>query len=366
MDRLSIAMAGDVMLGRGIDQLLPAPVSPVLYEPFATSALQYVALAERRHGPIPRPVPFDYVWGDALADLAAADLTIINLETAVTRSETPEPKGIHYRMAPEHVPVLASAGIDCCILANNHILDWGVPGLIDTLDALGAAGIRSAGAGRSAAEAAAPARLKAADGRGVLVFAAAFGSSGVPASWAAGPNKPGLFLLEDLSSRTAVELTERVARERHSGEIVIVSLHWGPNWGYEIPSAEIDFARELTEQGPVNVLFGHSSHHPKAIDIRTGRLILYGAGDFLNDYEGIGGRAEYRPDLVLLHRATFLDGGELEKLELLPYRIEKFRLNRASPEEAGWLCATMRRECARFGLEVALQDKVLSVKARKS
>ena len=114
------------MTGRGIDQILPHPCDPVLYEDRLKSALGYVALAERAHGPIGRPVRFEYIWGGALEALSrrAPDARIINLETAITEDGPPEPKGINYRMNPANVPVLTAAGIHCCVLANNHVMDW--------------------------------------------------------------------------------------------------------------------------------------------------------------------------------------------------------------------------------------------------
>jgi poly-gamma-glutamate synthesis protein (capsule biosynthesis protein) len=140
---MTLFLCGDVMTGRGIDQVLPHPGDPVLHEGYATSALDYVALAERANGPIPRPAEFAYVWGDALAEWAriAPDLRIINLETAVTtRDDWQRGKGIHYRMHPANVPCLTAAAIDCCVLANNHVLDWGYAGLAETLQTLRRAG----------------------------------------------------------------------------------------------------------------------------------------------------------------------------------------------------------------------------------
>ncbi|MBU1263749.1 MAG: CapA family protein, partial [Gammaproteobacteria bacterium] len=147
---MTLFLCGDVMTGRGIDQVLPHPGDPVLHEGYATSALDYVALAERANGPIPRPAEFAYVWGDALAEWArvAPDLRIVNLETAVTRRDDwQRGKGIHYRMHPANVPCLTAAGIDCCVLANNHVLDWGYAGLAETLETLRRAGLQRAGAG---------------------------------------------------------------------------------------------------------------------------------------------------------------------------------------------------------------------------
>jgi poly-gamma-glutamate synthesis protein (capsule biosynthesis protein) len=114
------------MIGRGIDQVLPHPSDPRLYEPVLQTALGYVALAVATHGPIPAPVDFAYIWGDALDAFTrmAPDVRIINLETAVTTSDTYWPdKGIHYRMHPANIPCLTAAQIDCVILSNNHTLD---------------------------------------------------------------------------------------------------------------------------------------------------------------------------------------------------------------------------------------------------
>jgi len=181
----TLFLCGDVMTGRGIDQILPHPCDPRLHEPYARSARDYVALAERAHGAIPEPVAFEYVWGDALAELdrVRPDARIVNLETAVTTSEAFWPdKGIHYRMHPRHVPCLTTAGIDCCVLANNHVLDWGYPGLHETLAALVGAGLAVAGAGRDLEEAQAPAVLPTSGSGSVLVFASGCESSGATVS----------------------------------------------------------------------------------------------------------------------------------------------------------------------------------------
>ena len=159
---LRIFLCGDVMTGRGIDQVLAHPVNPILYEPYVRDAREYVALAEKANGPIPRPLSVDYIWGDALPELerAEVDLRIANLETAITSAQTPWPeKAIHYRMHPRNIGCLTSAKISACALANNHVLDWGYDGLSETLKTLDAAGIAHAGAGNDAEEAMQPAAL---------------------------------------------------------------------------------------------------------------------------------------------------------------------------------------------------------------
>jgi hypothetical protein len=136
---VTLFLCGDVMTGRGIDQALPWPGDPKLYEPSVDDATEYVKLAEQASGPLPRPLGFAYVWGDALEvfEREKPRAKIINLETAITRSEMHWPsKHVHYKMNPANIACLTAAGIDCCTLANNHTLDWGMAGLLETLDTL--------------------------------------------------------------------------------------------------------------------------------------------------------------------------------------------------------------------------------------
>jgi poly-gamma-glutamate synthesis protein (capsule biosynthesis protein) len=309
-----------------------------------------VALAETASGRIRRPVGFDYIWGDALAELEARrpDVRIVNLETAVTTADEPWPgKGIHYRMHPANVPCLVAAGIDCCVLANNHVLDWGRPGLIETLDTLRAAGIATAGAGRDGTGAAAPAVIGLPGGGRLLVCALALTSSGVPDDWAAQAGRPGVHLVSDLSAAAIDALARRLRASRRAGDIVVASIHWGGNWGYAVPAEHRRLAHTLVDDGGVDVVHGHSSHHPLGIEVYRQRLILYGCGDFLNDYEGIEGYEKYRPDLTLMYLPLLNAGtGRLEGLDLAPMQIRYLRVNRASPRDAAWLAQRLSREGA--------------------
>jgi poly-gamma-glutamate capsule biosynthesis protein CapA/YwtB (metallophosphatase superfamily) len=352
---MTLFLCGDIMTGRGIDQVLPHPGDPVLHEGYATSALDYVTLAERANGPIPRPAEFAYVWGDALAEWAriAPDLRIVNLETAVTtRDDWQRGKGIHYRMNPANVPCLTAAGIDCCVLANNHVLDWGYAGLADTLETLRRAGLQSAGAGRDKAEAAAPAVLTTAKGR-VLVFSFGAQSSGIPPDWAAAAGLPGVNLLADFSPATLRRVAAQVKVVKRPADVVVASIHWGGNWGYAVPEAHQRFAHGLIDLCGVDVVHGHSSHHPLGIEVYRGRPILYGCGDFLNDYEGIAGYEAYRGDLSLMYFLTVdAASGQLLRLWMIPMQTRRFRLNRASAEDTRWLRVVLDREGRRLGSRV--------------
>jgi poly-gamma-glutamate synthesis protein (capsule biosynthesis protein) len=364
---MKVLLAGDVMLGRGIDQILPFPAPPEIYEGYCTSALDYVALAERRNGPIPRQVAPGYVWGDMLAEMDACrpDLRIINLETAITLSEHYVPKGINYRMNPANLRCLEAAGIDCCVLANNHVLDWGPEGLEETLDTLERARIFVAGAGRDLEEAATPAKLCLEDGRRLLVHAVACPTSGVPGQWAARTDRPGVHFLTGHVDRSARELADRIAQDWRAGDIVAVSVHWGGNWGYEIDQEERALAQFLIEEAHVDFVHGHSSHHPKGIEIHRGKAILYGCGDLVNDYEGIGGHAVFRPDLVCAFVLGLEADGTFAGIELFPYRLRRFRLERAGEEDRHWLAGALDRECRKLGTGVVLDTEGRLVLVRR-
>jgi poly-gamma-glutamate synthesis protein (capsule biosynthesis protein) len=353
--RVTLCLCGDVMTGRGVDQVLPHPCDPVLYEGYTKSAEEYVKLAERASGPIERPVALSYPWGDALGEIARQrpDAWIVNLETALTRSEDAWPgKGIHYRTSPENARTLAAAGVHCCVLANNHVLDWGRAGLEETLRTLDGLGVRHAGAGRSRAEAEAPAVLPSGEGR-LLVYAFAAASSGVPASWAATETRSGVALLDGLSPATVERIAVRTRAEKRPGDLAVASLHWGGNWGFGVSAAEERFAHALVEQAGFDVVHGHSSHHVRAIEVHRGRPILYGCGDFLDDYEGITGYEEYRGDLGLLYFVTLERAtGRLVRLRMTPTRVARFRVRRAHGEDAAWLARTLDREGRRFGTSV--------------
>jgi poly-gamma-glutamate capsule biosynthesis protein CapA/YwtB (metallophosphatase superfamily) len=354
-------LCGDVMTGRGIDQILPCPSDPVLYEQHVQDARYYVTLAEQANGPIPRTAPLDYIWGIALEEFArhSPDLKVINLETAVTVSNDAWPgKGIHYRMHPRNVGCLTAAGVDCCSLANNHVLDWGDGGLEETLRTLDDAGIRHGGAGRTLAEARRPVIFKFGGDRRVIIVSLASPSSGVPSKWAAGEDNPGVDLVSEWDRDALEMVTQLINGVRQPGDVVLVTIHWGGNWGYEVPPEQQHFARKLIEEANVDVVFGHSSHHVKGIEVYRGRLIVYGTGDLLTDYEGIGGYERYRGDLGLLYFPSIdPETGVLLHLRMVPTQMKRFQLTRPSGADVCWLADVLNREGRRFGTSVALDPE---------
>ena len=346
------------MTGRGVDQVLPHPLSPKLYEPYVSDARAYVELAENANGPIPRPVGFDYIWGEALPELrrAEVDLRIINLETAITTVETHWlGKEIHYRMHPHNIDCLSVAGINGCALANNHVLDWGYEGLSETLRTLDAVGVKHAGAGNDAEDAAAPAVLNVPGKCRVLLFSFGSTTSGIPRQWDATSVCPGVNLLDDLSETTASRIAAGMRQFQRPGDLLVASIHWGGNWGYDIPPEQIAFAHRLIEEG-FSIVHGHSSHHVKAIEVFKGRLILYGCGDFLTDYEGISDYEDFRNDLALMYFVEIdSSSGHLLSARLVPTQMHRFRLERTSAADARQLCNLMNTLGAPFGTHACLE-----------
>jgi poly-gamma-glutamate capsule biosynthesis protein CapA/YwtB (metallophosphatase superfamily) len=356
---VTLFLCGDVMTGRGVDQILAHPSLPGIQEQYVRDARDYVALAEEANGPMARPVAPAYVWGDALGELrrVAPDARIVNLETSVTTSDDFWPgKGIHYRMHPRNIDCLTTAGLDVCVLANNHVLDYGRSGLEETIQTLTSKGLKVAGAGSTIADAQAPATVDLPGGRRVLVFAVSSETSGVPRSWAATADASGVDLLPDLSDHAADELLDRVRGHKRAVDIAVVSVHWGDNWGYDVPAAQVRFAHRLLDD-EVDVVHGHSSHHPRPIEIYRNKLVLYGCGDFLTDYEGITGYEQFRDDLVLMYWPRLdADSRRLVSLEMTPLQLRRMQLVRPSATDREWLRSTLAAVCKDFGSAVELRD----------
>jgi poly-gamma-glutamate capsule biosynthesis protein CapA/YwtB (metallophosphatase superfamily) len=294
---LTLALTGDVMLGRGVNETLHA-VRPE--EP----------------------------WGDVLPLLSSADLRIINLECAITGHRRPwsrTPKVFHFRADPPAVEVLRAAHVDACSLANNHTLDFEEQGLLDTLAHLEAAGIRYAGAGRNLEGAAQPALL---DIHGERVALLAFTDNEPP--FAAGPDKPGtnylpVSLEPEVLSR--VEAAVGAAREAGAGTIVF-SNHWGPNMVQRPKGIFRRFARAVVDRG-ADVYYGHSAHVFQGVEIYRGKPIFYDTGDFIDDYAV---DPNLRNDRSFLFHVSMEDG-DLKRLELFPVVLHYARVEIATGDE---------------------------------
>jgi poly-gamma-glutamate synthesis protein (capsule biosynthesis protein) len=352
------------MTGRGVDQALPHPGAPELHEEYVHDARTYLLLAETVNGPIARPVDPSWPWGEVLTEMDGFEpaVRVMNLETSITRSDDVAPgKAVTYRMNPDNLDVLRVAHVDVWTLANNHILDYGVPGLEETVRTMRGAGLCGVGAGMDETEAWRPAAVPANGGDAgsddsarVLVASVGDASSGVPRSWRARADHPGVAFLPDLSKATADSVAARLLENSRRGDIAVVSVHWGSNWGYGVPHAQRRFAHRLIEAG-VHVVHGHSSHHPRPIEVYRGHLVLHGCGDLVNDYEGIRGYEDFRDDLRLIYLATLEPRtGRLAGLRMVPLRARRLSLEHAGTDDAGWLARAMTRHGRELGTAVEL------------
>jgi poly-gamma-glutamate synthesis protein (capsule biosynthesis protein) len=191
----------------------------------------------------------------------------------------------------------------------------------------------------------------------VIVIALGSVTSGIPTGWAAGARRAGINLATALSDETVERLAARTRRVKQPGDLVVLSIHWGPNWGYRIPPEHRRFAHSAVDRAGVDVVHGHSSHHPLGIEVYSGRPILYGCGDFLNDYEGIGGYEQYRSHLALAYFARLQPGTGLVDFVAVPFHIKRFALTRSSKDDARWLKDMLSREGRALGTDVELNEE---------
>ncbi|GAB1191386.1 hypothetical protein APSETT444_000558 [Aspergillus pseudonomiae] len=355
----SLTFTGDVMLGRLIDQLLPTHVPSPTDHATITKILQaYPSLKSYS----PRSP-----WGSALPFLHASDLNLINLETAVTTVDTPWPnKTFNYRMHPRNLEVLKVANIDYVSLANNHTLDFGEMGLSETVEAVRGAGIAFAGVGE---EGPAVLRLGSKEdhggGGGSSATAGGDGASGEskeykihvysasdhPRAWSRIPQ----FNFIDYSSATRAKLKTLLTRGEQPA-LKIFSVHWGPNYAWQ-PAGEIQaLARFLVDECGVDIVHGHSAHHLQGVEAYRGRWILYGCGDFVDDYAL---DAEFRNDLGALWRVLVEEDGRggglsLGRLEVVPTRCRLFEVEvlGVDDEDHGWVRRKLGELSREFGTVV--------------
>jgi poly-gamma-glutamate synthesis protein (capsule biosynthesis protein) len=292
-----------------------------------------------------------YAWGDTLPLLAAADARLCNLECVLADHGHPwtaTPKTFHFRSDARNIAVLQTAAIDCVSVANNHTLDYGREALLEMLGLLDAAGIAHAGAGRDAAECARPAIVVSAQQRiGVVAF-----TDDLP-EWEATAQQAGTcYVPIDLDDPRAARLLERVRASKAGVDLLIVSAHWGPNWGYRPPNEHPPFTRALIDAG-ADVVFGHSGHVCRGIEWYRGKPILYCTGNFIDDYAVDEAEPNDRSFLFGLE----VDGGRVRELLLYPTLIEDCQARRAPRAAAEASIGVMQELCAELRTTAVWQDR---------
>jgi poly-gamma-glutamate synthesis protein (capsule biosynthesis protein) len=327
---LKIALTGDIMLGRLVDQYVVQNLS----------------------------LPRETIWGDVLPLLLSADLRLGNLECVISdKGEKWRPlfKAFHFRASPRALEILRAASFDCVTLANNHVLDYGPEALLDCLDRLGQADFPFTGAGSTLKEALTPVFLQLPNFKiGVLAL-----TDNEP-KWEATPSNPGINYVAYNERGLLPPYRERIAKAikqaRQQAQFVIVSAHIGPNWG--APSHAIQaLAHQLLDLG-VDVYWGHSNHTPQGIEIVGKKVILYSTGDFVDDYAV---DAAERNDLSFLF-AVEMDFRQIQRIFLHPIRIENFQVRQARGSDVAFLQKTIKAKCAAFGSKVDFKNGIGTIR----
>ncbi|KAB2370770.1 CapA family protein [Actinomadura montaniterrae] len=318
---VTVALAGDTMLGRGVA------------EEIAVSG---------PHGLFAR---------DVRAVFHEADLALLNLECCVSARGRPwdaPGKPFHFRAPPEAVDALLDLGVDCVNLANNHALDFGPDALEDTLAHLEAAGVRSVGAGPGVREAREPVILEA----GGLRIAVA-GFTDHPADFAAGPDRPGVALA-DLEHGVPAWLRDEIRDLARANDAVVVMPHWGPNMTSEPLRYVRRAAKDLVDAG-ASLIAGSSAH----VFHGVAWPVLFDMGDFIDDYVVSD---LLRNDLGLLFLVTLGPDGP-SRAEAVPLRLDFARTRLAGPADRDWIFERFATACAEFGTAVTVENDRLVVAA---
>ncbi|WP_144920775.1 CapA family protein [Halorubrum salsamenti] len=298
------------------------------------------------------------VWGSTLPRLQELDGLVGNLECCVSDRGTRWPdKGFYFRAAPSFaVPALEAAGASFVSLANNHVLDYGEPALRDTESHLTEAGIAHAGAGTDVESALEPATFEADD-----LTVAAFGLTDQAEEFSAGASKPGTaFATLDPAVPATRSLVEGLldSAAEHDPDLVVASLHWGPNWETEPRAVHERFGRWLVEQG-VDVVHGHSAHVLQGVEVYQGRPIIYDAADFVDDYISYQDREGVRNKRTALFELVVRDG-DLDELAVEPIAIADEAATLADDDIAEWVRDTLAERSEPFGTAVEQRDDRLA------
>ena len=315
-DLMTIGFAGDVMLGRTLDRIISAR-------------------------------GYNYPWGNVLPLMKSLDANIINLETTLTRSKKQLVKTFNFKASPDKVQSLVNANVTIANLANNHILDYEKEGLLETIDTLDKAGIKHVGAGTNNEMATLPLLISIKDIRiGVI------GLTDNEPEWKA-DTEPGTFFInvEDKTDREKV--LKKIENLKKKTDIVIVSIHWGPNKREQPTQEFIRFAHTMVDRG-ADVIHGHSAHMLQGVENYNNRLILYDTGDFVDDYVV---DPELRNDLSTFFILTVGKLG-LVSLSLVPVRIFQYQVNLAPQADYNWVLTRMNRLSSYFKTNIDVEGKV--------
>lgn len=282
---------------------------------------------------------YTYPWGNVLPILKKNDINIINLETTLTKSDTKIPKVFNFKATPEKVKALQEANIHIVNLANNHILDFDIEGLIETIHTLDNAKIKHVGAGINRQAAKKPVIIEK---HGIKI--GIIGYTDYPSEWQATENKPGtnFITIGDIE-----KIKQDIKHIKEKTDFLIVSIHWGPNMRQKPSKAFIDFAHQMIDAG-VDIIHGHSAHIFQGIEIYKNKLIMYDTGDFVDDYH---------IDPILRNDQSFLylvmlNKTGIKKIKLIPLIIDNMQVNRAKGPNKKEIINKIKQLSQEFGTKI--------------
>lgn len=347
-----LLFVGDTMLGRLVDASLP------VHNPVSKEEEEH-AKRMKKHT---NGNPYASIWGNTLPIFHNADVRFINLECCITTHDVPYPNKIfNFRTHPSNVRVLNEAKIDFANLANNHILDYNYPGMVETIKTLDDNNIKCAGAGDNLLEAGIPAVVDV-GGLKIAVIGAAdhmsyfratdskYGINYVDIIGEMGVNS--IYNISNFIERTKTEIQQ--LRNKEKIDLVVLSIHLGPNFLFEVPDNHQTFVKQLIDKVDINIIHGHSSHHVKAIEIYKGSVIMYGCGDYISDYQV---SEEYRNDLSFIYELLYdTSNKQFIRCELTPTVISNLQTNVASSNGKEWLFGKMIHLCDEIGTETIISE----------
>lgn len=254
----------------------------------------------------------DYPWEKVKEYFQNDDITIINLETSITtRGEKWKDKLYNFRSDPKNLKAMKEAGVEVVNLANNHSLDYGYEGFLDTLDYLDRHEIKRVGGGKNKEEALQGAILEK---KGVKVGVLGFSRVVPHVDWYATDKRPGIVGAYDAHIN---QILNRVKEMKDDVDILVVSIHWGEEGSSMPRQKEIDLARKLVDNG-VDIVVGHHPHVLQPIEIYKGKPIFYSLGNFI-----FTSKSEIARE-TMIAQVVFKDK-KIDKVHIIPCTIESGR-----------------------------------------
>jgi poly-gamma-glutamate synthesis protein (capsule biosynthesis protein) len=256
------------------------------------------------------------------------------------------PRAFYFRADPIAVEVLKKAGVDYVTLANNHVLDYGYDALEDTFKILKREHIAWAGAGENIREAKKPAILQSPKVK-VGILAATDNS---PEYGATTDHSGTWYIRIPPPASFYEEVSERIQELRREGmDLIVFSVHWGPNMVEAPPPEHRKMAHRLIDVG-VDIVHGHSAHTFQGIEIYKGKIIFYDTGDFVDDYWVSQWIDEQFLYLVRGEKGT------LKEIELIPVKISNYQVNLADPVTGKRAIKRIQERSQALGTELREKD----------